>query len=409
MRTSLYASVVCAVSVLSTSAFAVPLGPNVPKVTVVSTDKLTASTKFTAAAAKLKNPAFSVTKTYKTASGGTITGQQYLDLVNQLQAAAEKGGCSLGSGKACNFVASEAKLTTAQLTKTAALASYKIAPKKVTVTALGGKMEKKAKAPLGFSWNNEWGSQSTGAVYVGAEFGDDGSSSTSSCAGSAYAGVYLFNNKKEVVRLEGEAGSSGSTFSASAELFVLGDSVWSKNASFSASKSFEKSFSVSKSLSYWGLVTVNLSAKATGAAYITGAISGTAKTGEYTCSLGVTPGVKASVTATAEVALLGYGHLSAASVGVEADVTLADLSIPVVASASAKTSSGVVTFTESLSVDLNMNYLKGSLDAYFKTSIPLDGEKIWDWDADKFTFTILEWDGKSYNASLYKRTQTQTL
>jgi carbohydrate-selective porin OprB len=56
-----------------------------------------------------------------------------------------------------------------------------------------------------------------------------------------------------------------------------------------------------------------------------------------------------------------------------------------------------------------MTYLKGSLDAYFQTSIPLDGEKIWDWDADKFTFTILDFDGYTENRSLYSKTQTQTL
>ena len=58
---------------------------------------------------------------------------------------------------------------------------------------------------------------------------------------------------------------------------------------------------------------------------------------------------------------------------------------------------------------LKMTYLKGSLDAYFKTKIPLDGEKIWDWDSDKFTFTLLEWDGKTYESDLYRKSQSQSL
>lgn len=66
-------------------------------------------------------------------------------------------------------------------------------------------------------------------------------------------------------------------------------------------------------------------------------------------------------------------------------------------------------FTESLNADLAMNYLSGSLSAYFKTSIPLDGEKIWDWDSDKFSFTILDWDGYSYNQPLFHKTATQNL
>ena len=109
------------------------------------------------------------------------------------------------------------------------------------------------------------------------------------------------------------------------------------------------------------------------------------------------------------MSLLGYGDLSAAAVGVEADLTLVDLSIPINATARAKGTGGAVTLTESLDAELQSTLLKGSLDVYFKTVLPLDGEKLWDWDADEFSFTILDFDGSSYKTSLFKKTQSQKL
>lgn len=390
------------------TASAAPLGPLVKKTTIAETDTLTLSTKHSESSIRKKLPSFSVNKTYKTASGSTITGQQYLDMANALQAAADKAGCKLGSGKSCNFIATEAKLSRAQLERVANLASVKVDLKKLP--GLGKKVDKAAKEPLGFSWNNEWGTRSRAAVYVGAEFGNDGSSSSSSCGGAAYGGVYVFNNQKEVVRLEAEV-RAASSVSASAELFVLGNSVWTKSQSFTATTpvSFEASFKVSKSFTYWGLVTINLSAKTTANAYLSGSLTGTASSGAYTCAVTLTPGVKASLGGSAEVAILGYGDISAAAVGVEADVTLADLSVPITASAGIARSGSSTTFTEALKVELNMTYLKGSLDAYFKTIFPLDGEGIFDWDTDKFTFTLVEFDGYSYNHTLYSGSQQQTL
>lgn len=412
------ATVLVAVATSGIAVAAPTIG--VKKVTISETETITASKKFTAADATKRKSSFSATKTYKTASGQAITGQQFLDVVNKLQGAAEKGGCDLGTGKTCSFSSADAKLTSAQLNTTAKVAGFKLGLKRVAApTSLGGAKTTapstassggEAKDPLGFSWSNEWGNRSTGAVYVGVEFGNGGSATSTSCGGAAYAGVYLFNNKKEVIRLEGEASSSGTKFNGAAELFVLGDSVWSKSGSFNIEKlKFEKTFSISKSFTYWGLVTVNLKAKATGTAWIDGSISGAAKTGEFTCSLNVTPAVKATVTGSAEVAILGYGDLSAAAVGVEANVVLADVTMPIVASVSAKNANGKVSFTESLSADLNAKFLEGSLDVYFKTSIPLDGEKVWDWDSDKFSFTLVDFDGVTYNKNLFKKSQTQTL
>ena len=393
-----------------------------PRTLVAENDALVPSKKFTAAAALQRKPSFSLTKSYKTAGGGMITGQQYLDVANKLQAAAEKGGCDLGSGKPCNFIVQDAKMSAAQLSRVATVAGYKLALKKVAPKAKISSPTPTAKSPLGFSWENEWGNRSTAAVYVGAGLGNDGSAEATSCGGAAFAGIYLFNHKQDVVRFEVEAASSGTKLAggdadaeapkvaASGELFVFGISVWSKSEKVSLEKlRFEKTFSVSKSFSYWGLVSINLTAKATAGAYISGTIGGVAKPGEFTCALNVTPGVLASLSGEAEVAIVGYSKLSAAAVGVDAYLTLADVTLPLVATASAKLANGRISFTESLSADLKMTYLKGSLDAYFKTSIPLDGEKIWDWDADKFTFTILDFDGYTENRSLYSKTQTQTL
>lgn len=384
-----------------------PLGGGVKKVTVSDSDALTPAKKFTAADAVKKNPKFSATKTYRTASGTTITGQQFLDLANKLQAAAEKGGCDLGSGKRCNFVVKEAKLGAAELGKAAKKAASNLGLKASALASAPSR----AKSPLGFSWYNDWGNEKTAAVYVGADFRDDGAKTAAACGGAAYAGVYLFNNKHDVVRLEGEVSSAGSTTSASAALYVLGEQVWSKSGAHSTSKplSFEKSFTAKKSFTYWGLITLNLKAKATAGASLSTSLGGVAKANEYACQLVVTPGVSASVDGSAEVAILGYGDLSAAAVGVDADIVLADVKVPVTVSAGVKGSGNAVTFTESIDVSLDMTYLKGSLDVYFKTSFPLDGEAVWDWDKDKFSFTILEWDGYKYKESLYKKTATQTL
>jgi hypothetical protein len=130
--------------------------------------------------------------------------------------------------------------------------------------------------------------------------------------------------------------------------------------------------------------------------------------------LTVTPGVKATVSGSAEVSVIGFGKVSAAAVGVEANVTLADVSIPITASVSSKANplKHTTTFTESLRGDLAMNYLSGHLDVYFKTVFPIaDGDSWWPWkwDMDKFTFTILEWDGRSYNQNLVNKSASQDL
>lgn len=390
-------------------ASAAPLGPGAKKTSISELDTLQPSTKYTESVLKKRMPAFSKDRTYRTADGSTITGQEFLDLANMLEAAAEKAGCKLGSGASCNFVASETKLSKSQLERAANLAKVKLLPRKLPALPRPQKGERAAKDPLGFSWSNEWGKRSRAAVYVGAEFGNDGSTSSSSCGGAAYAGVYVFNTRKEVLRLEGEV-RAGSSVEASAGLYVLGDAVWSRSAGFDTPKlEFEKNFQVSKSFTYWGLITLNLKAKTTAAAYLSGSLRGTSGNESFTCSVGLTPGVKAQLGGSAEVAILGYGELNAAAVGVEADVTLADIRVPITAAVAVAKSGSTVRFTESLKVELKMDYLKGSLDAYFKTSIPLDGESILDWDKDKFTFTLLEFDGYSYDRTLFSESNQQTL
>ncbi len=408
MKTFVIGALTACVFSVGVTAQAAPLGPAIRKVTVPSVDKLKVTEKVKVADVQRKIRDFSATKTYRTASGGQITGQQFLDIANKLSAAAEASGCKLGSGASCNLIDEDARLGPAALRDAEKLASYqlKVTAAKTTTTA-----EKSAKSPLGFAWTNQWGDEKKAAVYVGLEFGNGGGSSSAACGGDAYAGVYLFKKKKDVVRLEGEATSSAGTFTGKAGLYVLGESVWSKTGSISIDNlTFEKSFSVTQSWTYWGLVTLNLSAKVTAAAYVKAGLSGIAKPGEFTCALNVTPGVRASVGGSAEIAILGYGEVSAGAVGVEADLVLADVSLPITAAVSAKNqSSNKVLFTESLKADVKMTYLKGSLDAYFKTSIPLNGESVLDWDKDKFTFTLLEWDGYTYNKNVFNKSATQTL
>ena len=84
-------------------------------------------------------------------------------------------------------------------------------------------------------------------------------------------------------------------------------------------------------------------------------------------------------------------------------------SIPIHATAQAKGSGGTVTFAESLDAELKTTLLKGKLDVYFKTIIPLNGEKIWDLDSDKLEFTLLDFEGTTYTTSLFKKSQTQKL
>ena len=409
--------------VVSAPADAKPLGHKVAKKTLKLSDKLKApKKKFSDEDAKKRFKGFDRKKKFKTPSGSEITGEQYLDIANQLQAAAEEAGCELGRGKACNFVMDDNKLTADELKGVSKKAKFALKLKKIKkwkkakAASKDDKDDKdddkktsEAKEPLGFAWSEDWGNPKKAAVYVGAEFGNGGAKESASCGGAAYAGVYLFNKKKEVIRLEGEVSSEGNGISGSAELYVFGQSVWSKEGEFSIEKEFEKSFAVTTSFTYWGLITLNLSAKATAGVSLRAGISGVSKPNEYGCAFTVTPGAKVSVGAEAEIAIIGYGAVSAAAVGVEAELVLADLRVPVTVSASAKNDNGKVTFTESIEATLDMRYLDGSLDVYFKTVFPLDGEDVFDWDQDKFSFTILEWEGYKVNETLFKKTAQQTL
>lgn len=409
MKNAAFVVAVGAAWMAAGTASAAPLGPNVKKTSITESEVLQPSTKYTESLLQKKMPTFSKDRTYRTADGSTITGREFLEVANTIAAAAEKAGCKLGTGASCNFVAAETKMGKAQLERVANLAALKAVPRRLIKPGKLLKGERAAKDTLGFSWSNEWGTRSRAAVYVGAEFGNGGSTRTSSCGGAAYAGVYVFNTKREVLRLEGEV-SAGASVEASAGLYVLGDAVWTRTAGFDAPRvEFEKSFKVTKSFSYWGIITINLKAETTAGAYLSGTLRGTSAADSYTCTIGLTPGVKARLGGSAEVAILGYGDISAAAVGVEADVTLADISLPIAASAAAAKSGSSVKFTESLKVELAMKYLRGSLDAYFKTVFPLDGESILDWDKDKFTFTLLEFDGYEYNRPLFDESKEQTL
>lgn len=402
-----------------------PLGPKVPKKALKVGASLKAPKKpFTAADLGKRVKGFDLKKKFKTPSGKEITGQEYLDLVNQLQAAAEEGGCELGSGKACNFIVDDAKLSSDELKGTVkkAQARFKFrrlkaagADKTLGNDGVGkdgvGKdgVAKGRKPPLGFSWEHDWGNPKKAAVYVGAEFGNGGSTTSSACGGAAYAGVHLFKNKREILRLEGEVNSAGSAVSGDAELFLMGQSVWSQGGTMNVDRKFEQSFRVSQSWSYWGIVTLNLKAKVTANATLKADLRGTARANEASCALTVTPGANVSVDGEAEVALLGYGPVSAAAVGVDAELTLADLRMPVIVSGSAENTNGKVLVRESIDARLELGYLSGSLDAYFKTDIPLNGEKVWDWDTNKFSFTLLEWDGNRFSESLFRQATTQPL
>ncbi|MBM4356796.1 MAG: hypothetical protein FJ096_01675 [Deltaproteobacteria bacterium] len=420
-RIAFGAVVLAAMVSVGTAEAAKPLGPEIPKKALKLNDKLKAPLK----PIKVddlkgsKGSKFDLKKKYKTASGQLITGEEFLDVANKLQAAAEFGGCDLGSGKGCNFEVEDFKLDAGELKGTLKKAGFSLKLKNPKAAKMYGgagnsggekEPEKKVSNPLGFQWERDWGNPKKAAVYVGAEFGNDGSSKSSACGGAAYAGVHLFNNKKEVIRLQGEVAAKKGSFVGSAELLLLGKEVWSESGKIDVTKKFEESYKVSQSWTYWGIVTLNLEAKVTAAASLTAGLSGVATENEYTCSVKVTPGAKVSVGGAAEVAIFGYGSVSAAAVGVEADLTLADLSLPVTLSASAKNQNGKVTFTESIKADIQLKYLSGSLDAYFKTNIPLDGE-CWlcKWDTDKFSFTLLEWDGYTFKEEVFKKEATQTL
>lgn len=358
------------------------------------------STTFNEAKIRAKKPAFRASGTYRTASGNAVTGQQYIDTLNKLHAIAEQGDCL--STSPCHFAAADAKLTAAQLKGVTKLAATTIKPK--------ADRTKSATSPLGFSWNGEWGNRNTGGVYVGADFGNGGGAHSASCGGKAWAGAYLFGHQKEVLRLESQVSSTSSAVSKSAVLYVLGDQVWSKESTTSSTPlTFEKSFSVTESLTYWAIITLNATAKVTATASITGSVSGEAKTNEMNCAITLTPGVKASVGGSVEVAVLGYGGVAAGAAGVEVNLTLASLSMPIKASVSSKKDGNATAFSESLSASLSANFLSGSFDAYFTTWLPLDGESWTDWDDTKLTFTIFDWAGTTYGKPLYEKSATQTL
>lgn len=249
----------------------------------------------------------------------------------------------------------------------------------------------------------DWTGKSTklgsfGAGY-GAEFTMDFNNGALSGEASGNASIQLFGKTMSIVDIGASANINDSS-SDGANLYaeIVGVTVYEKSFNdgfvFDASEDISnyddlfcvQFFDVSTTF-VLGVVPITLAAGAQGCANIT--FSATPQynttTRVATLNMDVTPGLGVDLSVSA-----GVGS-SAFSVGVEANVSLLDFTVPITLDPSYGFSNSAFSYQSTGNIDLSM--LDGSFDVYAKADLGF-------WDV-KYSTTIFDWEGLSTTFPLW--------
>jgi len=365
-----------------------------------------APAKLAAATKKLALKGFKDGDTVTNERGQKIKVKDYMEAVNRLQALAEAAGGAIDDGKDDTFEF--------ELDSTVPVAFLEKQAQAVT-KAVGAKQKRKKKTKkksnelrepndtLSFDTGKEtFGNQKIAAIYFQAGFATDGDSRHAKCGGSMGAGVYVFGTSQEVAGFSSSV-SIREDATAHSEFLLFGKQlVWSKDSRGKANVKKTASITVGPPPMVLIPLLVSATLKVTleATASIDVDLAANKSKDGLSCSADVTPGILVSASAKAEVNLFGYGEASAGGVGVEGKLALLDLSVPTHVSFETTDLPKQTRFKQSLSSTAKLEALDGSLSVYFTTRIPI-GEKVWDWDKDKFKIRIASLEGINKTIKLY--------
>ena len=261
--------------------------------------------------------------------------------------------------------------------------------------------------PLALTYEEALGKKDKAAIYVAFGLEDKGDAEHVGCSGGLEGGVYLFSERRPLVKAVLEGASTGAALTGKMELYLVGKMVdgFPKTGSQKLPE-LKKAISPPEIAYGYGFdpITIKVTAAVSGELGVALASTQTKAGGgaKGSCSVGVTPYVRGAARATASVAAVAY------KVGVEGNVTLLDLRLPATATIALQDSP--LALREDFSVAIDTKFLDGDLGFFVQTNVPRQGEKLWDIDWDTiYRKTFFSWDGFTAKETLASFQARQTL
>lgn len=305
-------------------------------------------------------------------NGKTITAQQLIDRLGQVEGRTKADGASLAHLKKTAWLrpSTPTKLSATDskhpqlLAKAAQPVKVPSAMSPCSVVACEPTLKEKT-----IHWGDTWGDEDTVAAYTSLTVSSSHPSSTSAaCHFDWDNGVYLLGSKKEVVRFV--ADGSGDTAGApkthgKATLYVLGQSKWTKEGSVSAEQ-LSRTFKTGAALSYPLIpgLSVKGSIDATATLSLVPTFDATAGPLDVGCKLDLVPRLETKVTGSAALKIGIDDLVDIAEGGVKGDVMPLDVSFPTSVAIGAHEAPPKLNVKLKSSIDATM--MKGRIYAYYK-------------------------------------------
>lgn len=394
---------------------------------------------------QLKAPASVTVKagaTLKLKNGSTVDSQRFVNEMNELQEAIESDGYSLiksdkkalpDGKKIWAFKNQDAEISTDKKTFAAKVTTLQkanaanfttlVKPKmKTTPAPSGGSVTRPPSSgsssssntvtrpepddePLSTTYEEMLGNKDKASIYTNFGLNDDTNASSVGCAATLEGGAYVFKEKVAMAKVVLSGSASATQVSGNAEVYLLGKAMSGFPKSGSADVPSVNKSIASPEIGFkygWGPISISVTASVGGEFGLAVANKQEKQTGGGKCTLTITPYVKGSGKAIAQVSAVAY------KVGIEGTISLIDLSLP--ANATVWLTQNPLKLNETFGATLKTKFLDGGIAFFVKTNIPEDGEKWTDWDWDTiYRKSFFEWDGFSANEKLASFTGKQTL
>lgn len=404
-------------------------------VTVIFTSIFVQNVAMAAPRAEIRNAAKLPKRTIVLDGGEQVSAEKYVAELNQLQEALEKDGVSLRKAdkkpppKALPLYAGafaekqrdktaltqhQQKLATIEAGGFAALRKRRSEMvRETTGFRPNGPRPAAARPPgpndddaLDVTYDETLGSKNRASIYVGLALKDTGETDKVGCDASLDGGVYVFDQKKQLVKIAASGSIKGAAMNGSVDLFLLGKSVdgYPKRGSAPSSAVNKALAPPPAKMKYgWGPIGIDVSASFAGELRLNAANTQQGPTAQQKgrCAVSAEPTLRASAKASASVSAIAY------KVGVEGQIVLLDVKTPMASSVVVKSSPA--TMTEDFRASVNATFLDGDVALFVKTRVPQDGERIWDLDWDQvYRKMLFDWDGLRIDSKLASFSGKQT-
>lgn len=371
--------------------------------------------------------------------GEKVSAAQYSAELNQLQEALEREGVSLKKSdqrpppRAMPLYAGAAeekqrdkavlaqkiqKLQAIEAGGFAALRRKRAAALKAGTVAPGLKGATKSAGPapggggsdgddaLDVTYDETLGSKKRAAIYVGVALKDTGEKDKVGCDATLDGGVYVFDQKKQLVKLSASGKVANDAVSGGVDLFLLGKSVdgYPKRGSARNVAANKAIAPPPAKMKYgWGPISVNVEGSIAGELRLNAANTqeGPSSAQRGRCTVSAQPTLRASAKASASVNAIAY------KVGVDGQIVLLDVKTPLASSVVVR--SQPATMTEDFRASVDAVFLDGDVSFWVKTRVPQKGERLWDLDWDQvYRKELFDWDGLRVSSKLASFSGKQT-